>query len=356
MISVSFDRYFVRTNVSDGEQARQALIDAKLLDIECKIAKDADWLYFPLTEKKTKKGLGKILGKIEYEIGVRGFTPVYMGPKTLSEALVGLIPPNLLDLLPRAYDLIGDIAVIEIPDELTDYGSQIGAALKTVHKNFNTVLGKRGAISGTTRVRQYEILAGQKKTKTIHTEYNLRIAVDVAKAYFSPRLLEEHNRIADLVSDGELVIDMFTGVGPFALHIARRHRVKVYAVDINPDAIDLLQESLELNRFAGEIIPILGDAHDYIQSGFDGDVDRVIMNHPAGAFEFVVDACKALKPEGVMHYYDFIGGDNPESSLTEKITGLVSDGGREVARIETIRRVRDSAPYEYQMVADVVIQ
>jgi tRNA (guanine37-N1)-methyltransferase len=279
-----------------------------------------------------------------------------MGPKTLSEALVGLIPSELLELLPRAYDLIGDIAVIEIPDELTDYDRQIGAALKMVHKNFNTVLGKRGAISGTTRVREYEVLAGQNKTKTIHTEYNLRIAVDVAKAYFSPRLLEEHNRIADLVEDDELVIDMFTGVGPFALHIARRHRVKVYAVDINPDAIDLLQESLELNRFAGEVIPILGDTHEYIQSGFDGDVDRVIMNHPSGAFEFVVDACKALKSEGIMHYYEFMGGDDPEGSLTERITNLVNEAGKEIARIDTIRRVRDSAPYEYQMVADVVIQ
>jgi tRNA (guanine37-N1)-methyltransferase len=312
--------------VGDGEKARQALIDAKLLDTECKISKDEDWLYFPLTKKKTEKGLKKILGKIKYEVGKREFTPVFMGPKTLSEALVGLIPSELLELLPRAYDLIGDIAVIEIPDELTDYARQIGAALKTVHKNFNTVLGKRGAVSGTTRVRQYDILAGQNKTKTIHTEYNLRIAVDVAKAYFSPRLLEEHNRIADLAADGELVIDMFTGVGPFALHIARRHRVKVYAVDINPDAIDLLQESLELNRFAGEVIPILGDA------------------------------CKALKPEGIMHYYEFMGGEDPEGSLTEKITNLVKESGREVARIETIRRVRDSAPHEYQMVADVVIQ
>jgi tRNA (guanine37-N1)-methyltransferase len=195
--------------VGDGEQARQALIDAKLLDTECKIGKDEEWLYFPLTKKKTEKGLKKILGKIKYEVGKRKFTPVFMGPKTLSEALVGLIPSELLELLPRAYDLIGDIAVIEIPDELTDYARQI----------FNTVLGKRGPISGTTRVRQYDILAGQNKTKTIHTEYNLRIAVDVAKAYFSPRLLEEHNRIADLASDGELVIDMFTGVGPFALHI-----------------------------------------------------------------------------------------------------------------------------------------
>ncbi|MHA2142486.1 MAG: class I SAM-dependent methyltransferase [Candidatus Thorarchaeota archaeon] len=353
---MSFDRPFVRTSVGDGEQARQALIDAKLLDTESKIAKDDDWLYFPLTKKKTKKGLVKILGKIKYEVGKREFTPVFMGPKTLTEALVGLIPADLLESLPRAYDLIGDIAVIEIPDELADYGRQIGAALKTVHKNFNTVLGKRGAVSGTTRVRQYDLLAGQNKTKTIHTEYNLRIAVDVAKAYFSPRLLEEHNRIADLVTDGELVIDMFTGVGPFALHIARRHRVKVYAVDINPDAIDLVQESLELNRYAGEVIPILGDTHDYIQSGFDGDVDRVIMNHPSGAFEFVVDACKALKPEGVMHYYDFMGGDDPEGSLTEKINRLVKEGGREIARIETIRRVRDSAPHEYQMVADVVIQ
>lgn len=342
--------------MGDGEKARQALIEANLLDTECKIPKDEDWIYFPLTQRKTEKGLKKILGKIKYEIGTREFTPVYMGPKTLAEALVGLISDDLLDLLPRAYDLIGDIAVIELPDELSDYGRQIGAALKTVHPNFNTVLGKRGAISGTTRVRKYDILAGQNKTKTIHTEYNLRIAVDVAKAYFSPRLLEEHNRIANLVEEGELVIDMFTGVGPFALHIARRHRAKVYAVDINPDAIELLQESLELNRYAGEVVPILGDTHEYIQSGFDGDVDRVIMNHPSGAFEFVVDACKALKPEGVMHYYEFIGGEDPEATLTEKITALVREAGREVARIETIRRVRDSAPYEYQMVADVVIQ
>ena len=57
-----------------------------------------------------------------------------------------------------------------------------------------------------------------------------------------------------------------------------------------------------------------------------------------------------------MHYYEFMGGDDPEGALTEKITALVKEAGREVARIETVRRVRDSAPYEYQMVADVVIQ
>ncbi|MFW9890361.1 MAG: hypothetical protein ACFFER_19450, partial [Candidatus Thorarchaeota archaeon] len=76
---MSFDRPFVRTKERDGEKARQALIDAKLLDTECKIAKDEDWLYFPLTQKKTEKGLKKILGRIKYEVGRREFTPVFMG-------------------------------------------------------------------------------------------------------------------------------------------------------------------------------------------------------------------------------------------------------------------------------------
>ena len=38
---------------------------------------------------------------------------------------------NEFEDITRAYDLIGDIAVIEIPDALSDYGRQIGAALKT---------------------------------------------------------------------------------------------------------------------------------------------------------------------------------------------------------------------------------
>ncbi|MFQ5833557.1 MAG: class I SAM-dependent methyltransferase family protein [Candidatus Thorarchaeota archaeon] len=356
MVPVSSGRSYVKTKAGDGERARRALLEAKLLDTEYKIVDEAQDLYFPLSRKVTKAKLKKILDDIDFETGKREFVSASIGPKTLSDALEGLLPDDLHEYLPRAYDLIGDIAVLEIPDELVDFGRQIGSAFQSLHKNFSTVLGKRGAISGTTRVRQYDLLAGQRKTKTIHTEYGCNIAVDMAKAYFSPRLLEEHNRIADLVVDDETVVDMFTGVGPFALHIARRHRAKVYAIDVNPDAIDLLRESMELNRFIGEIIPILGDAHDYVQSSFDGDVDRVIMNHPAGAFEFVKDACRALRVGGIMHYYDFAGGDDPESSFQKKIEGLVSETGRGVETVQLVRRVRDSAPYEYQMVADLVIR
>jgi tRNA G37 N-methylase Trm5 len=84
-------------------------------------------------------------------------------------------------------------------------------------------------------------------------------------------------------------------------------------------------------------------------------VDRVIMNHPSGASEFVPEACRILKSNGTLHYYDFMGGTSPEVTMTEKITGLIEQEGRSVKQVTTVRRVRDSAPYEYQMVADVII-
>ena len=80
------------------------------------------------------------------------------------------------------------------------------------------------------------------------------------------------------------------------------------------------------------------------------------MNHPSAAPEFVPAACYALKEGGVMHYYDFISSENPETSLIDRITRLVEETGRSVEEISNTRRVRDSAPYEFQMVADIIIE
>jgi tRNA (guanine37-N1)-methyltransferase len=194
------------------------------------------------------------------------------------------------------------------------------------------------------------------KTTTIHTEYGCRLAVDLAKAYFSPRLLEEHNRIAQLVMDNEMVVDMFCGVGPFPIHITKQHKAHVVAIDINSDAIALLKESMNLNRLLGTIEPVIGDTKIFISNSKELIADRVIMNHPSGAFDFVTDACRILKPMGILHYYDFIGGDNPEDDIKQKVSELVEDSGRSVHEVSLVRRVRDSAPHEFQMVVDLIIE
>jgi len=352
---MSSEKQYVSVPVKDGETIRKILLSMELLDNMCKIISEDGILYFPVKSEIAKEQITILKSAVMIDIGTRIFDIIPQDPPTLFDALEGKLPPETLAILPRAYDLIGDIAVLEIPDEINSYSEIIGEVFHNIHSNFKTVLAKKGAVSGTTRVREYTLLAGEDRTKTIHTEYGCRLAVDVAKAYFSPRLLEEHNRIAKLVQPGEIVIDMFCGVGPFAIHITKKTEAKVIAIDINQSAIDLLRESIGLNKLVGTILPIVADAHDYVNTNHLV-ADRVIMNHPSGASDFVREACSILKSGGTMHYYDFIGGDTPEDTLKEKVTKLVENEGQKVKVINLVRRVRDSAPYEFQMVADIVIQ
>ncbi len=352
---MSVEKPFLCVPAAYGEQVRRKLLDLSLLDIDCKIVSTEGKLFFPLVKEVDLSEITQDMETSEYTTGIMEFTPILSGPRTIREALEDTLNEDELELLPRAYDLIGDIAVLEIPQELQEHRFAIGDAFLQVRSNFVTILGKKGAITGTLRTREYELLAGIDKTDTIHTEYACKIAVDLSKAYFSPRLLEEHNRIAQSVHENEHVTDMFTGVGPFALHIARKVRAKVVAVDINPEAIKLLETSMTMNRLQGTIDPITNDVRKFIQMVEPQSTNRVIMNHPSGASDFVSEACYLLKSEGKMHFYDFIGGKDPEEDLSKKLCRLVEDAGRKVNEIVLIRRVRDSAPYEYHMVIDAVI-
>ena len=93
----------------------------------------------------------------------------------------------------------------------------------------------------------------------MHREFGCQYHVDIAKAYFSPRLSHEHERVASLVQDGEVVVDLFAGVGPFSVLIGKRNPMaKVYAVDLNPDAVELLKVNVRVNRVEGRVFPVLG--------------------------------------------------------------------------------------------------
>jgi tRNA (guanine37-N1)-methyltransferase len=347
---------YVCVEKKHGEEVRKALLENNLLNPAFRIISENGKLYFPL--ERNRETAKKLLAVCQYTLtfGTRGFEKLDTRPTSLANALRDHLSPQSLELVPRAYDLIGDIAVLEVPEELDSVKKQIGENFLKIHPNFETVLNKKGAISGTVRTREYELLAGVYKTDTIHTEYGCKIAVDLEKAYFSPRLLEEHHQVAQQVEDNELVIDLFCGVGPFPLHITKRTTAGVIAVDINPEAIQLLKRSIELNQLRGEIQAVVSDAHKFAQTSVPRIANRIIMNHPSGAEEFVSDACRLVKAGGVIHYYDFMAEPNPEEKMLTKVRNLIAANNRKVMKISRVRKVRDSAPYEYQMVADLKVQ
>jgi tRNA (guanine37-N1)-methyltransferase len=293
----------------------------------------------------------------DFQLVTRAFPERKQQAKTLAELLANQLPPSLLNSLPRALDTVGDIAIIEIPPELNAHASLIGEAILKTHKNMHTVLAKAGAISGTYRLRELTVIAGEPKTTAIHKEHGCTYYVDAAKAYFSPRLSHEHNRVASLVQKGETVVDLFAGVGPFSVLIAKRNATaKVYAVDINPNGVELLERNVRLNRVENRVFPVLGDARQIVEHKLLGIADRVIMNLPEKALEFVDAACKTTKQTGgTVHFYGFIRLPDSIENMQSRFSEAVEKAGRKVGKFLFAKTVRETAPYEWQIVLDAKI-
>ncbi len=208
------------------------------------------------------------------------------------------IPENMKKLLPTSYDRIGEVILIKLPEELYPYAEIIGNALLKFHKNMKTVAIDLG-VKGELRVRQLRVISGN-GLFTIHKENGIRIAVNPADVYFSPRLSGERKRVMEKVFNGEIIIDMFCGAGPFSVLIGKSKNVDIYAIDKNPNAIEYLKMSIKLNRI-NNIKPLLGDVMDVMERlPF---ADRIIMDLPFYSFNFIDFALRRSKKGTIIHLY-----------------------------------------------------
>lgn len=256
-----------------------------------------------------------------------------------------------------SYDIVGDIAVLRILESSQNVTTLIAKVLMRRHGNIKTVLKQVGGISGDLRLRRLEWIAGERKSHTTYKEFGCIINVDLEKCYFSPRLSHERMRVARLVKPDETVVNMFAGVGSFSVLIARHSKArKVYSIDVNPEAIKLMQENARLNRAESKVVSIEGDAKDAIVNRLRGVADRVLMPLPNKAFAYLDYAIMALKPlGGWIHYYTFEHASKNDDPV-EKAKAKVNEKLRNVAvgfTVSSGRVVRSTGPNWYQVVLDV---
>lgn len=342
-----------------GEKAIRLGNEVGIFNREYKVQQVGNHLCIPLTHEPNSTLLKIIRKKIgHFEVSKYNFSERTKRPLILFDYLADKLSPHLLASVPHSIDFVGDLAIIEIPPELTDHKKTIGEAILKAHKQTRTILAKSGAVEGIYRVRDFEVIAGIAKTATVHREYGCTFHVDVAKAYYSPRLSSEHNRVASQVKRGEIVVDLFSGVGPFSIQIAKQHNdVKVYAVDVNPDAVELLKRNIAVNRVEQKVVPIFGEARKVVKEQLFGVADRVIMNLPETAVEYVEVASDALKAEGgIIHYYEFTKRFDTLETASVRFTEAVSRSNRQVKKILLTKTVRGVAPYTWQVVVDAEIQ
>lgn len=348
----------IKVPKSNGEKIIMVITKFGLADKSLVIQREQDSLCIPLIREPKGIELTTLKSQIRnFSILTSVFSEKQLLPETLTQALQDKLPADLLANVPQAFDIIGDVVVIDIQPKLRPYQTIIGEAIMQTQKNVTTVLAKASDISGVFRVRDYDYIAGEHKTQTIHREFGCQYHVDIAKAYFSPRLSHEHERVAVQVQDSETVADLFAGVGPFSVLIGKRNpTVKVYAIDLNPDAFELLKVNVRVNKVENHVFPILADAREIAATKLKGTADRVIMNLPETAIDFVDAACNVIKPEGgVAHFYGFIRLPDSIENLKQGFSELVKKNGRQVEAYLYSKSIRETAPFESQVVLDAKI-
>ena len=272
----------------------------------------------------------------------------------LKKTLENILTSQESEELISAFDQIGDIIIVRIPDSLLTKKKLIGETLLKNVKIVKSVFYQASPVEGDFRTRNLEVLAGEDRTETEYKEFGCRFTVDVANAFFSPRLSNERERIANLIQDGETMVNMFAGVGMFSIMAAKKKRCTVYSIDINPIASKLCEKNIELNKLAGKVVSINGDASKIIEEQLQDKGDRTLMLLPEKSDEFLESAIKTTKDGGIIHYYSHIHADKKSDAgkLSEKhyleVTPVKSE-------ILTSKIVRPVGPRYYQTVVDVKI-
>ncbi len=321
-----------------GEEIRRRLRDQGVLLKHLRIGHEGDRLLFPVSERID----------VGWPTEERDVEVAFVSVRSYKDVV--RVPDALRPQLPSAFDVIGDIAILKLPEPLAPHRGEIGRAILEWNPSLRVVAQDRG-VEGELRVRRLEVIAGEDRTTTVHMEYGLRYHVDVARAYFSPRLGTERMRMAQQVRPGETVADPFAGVGPYAVLIARRSSpARVIASDANPVAVELLRQNVAANH-AGNVDVREGDARRVLRAV--APVDRIILDLPHSAMTFLPDAFRALAPRGMVHVYAILEDADREIRASEIQRTAEREGRR--AESLNVHVVRAYSPTQHHVAFDVTV-
>ena len=325
----------VKVPLKQLNDTRIKLMEKGQMNMEYRIKACDEFGYIPINEDID-----------EYEIVDMELEPLKRVAHNFSELLEDELSKEEIENLRTSFDTIGDIVILEIPDNLQDKKQIIGdAALKFTKRK--AIYMKKSAIKGTIRIRDLEFLSGVDDSVTIHKEHGARLKLDVKEVYFSPRLATERKRVMENVEDGEQILDMFCGIGPFPIVIARNKNVDIIAVDINEEAIKYLNENIKLNKLKGNIKTQCGDIRE-VSKTFNMKFDRIIMNLPGLAYTFLDIAVELIEDGGIINYYEF--SDSYEQGI-KRLKDACNNVGKKVEIINT-RKVKSTSPGEWHVAID----
>ena len=274
--------------------------------------------------------------------------------RDLKTCLRGVLPDEELSLLVRSYDVVGDMAIIIIADALVHRERLIGEAVLANNPRIRVVARRDGCYSGEFRTIPLKIIAGDDRKETMHKEHGVRLLVNPEEVYYSVRSASERHRVASLVTVGERVLVLFSGIGPYPLVIAANSEASlVVGIEKNPEAHRYAEENLLLNRKVRNVLFFQGDVRSLLPK-LDMVFERVVMPLPHGAEEFLPLALTRLVPGGWLHFYT-MQDQGTFTGAAARVQELCRKTGRELVSPAVVK-AGHCAPGRYRISVEGVVR
>jgi tRNA wybutosine-synthesizing protein 2 len=270
--------------------------------------------------------------------------------KNLKKELIGIVPDNLIDFLPKGYVRLGSIAIIRLNNKLSNYKKQIGIHLLTYENRVKTVFLQK-TTSGMTRLPEMEFVCGENNSITLHKEVGTKFWIDVTKHTFSPGNHSERIRMMNLIQDEENVLDMFAAVGNLSLIAAKNKKAQFLGIELAQRTFEYLIKNIEENDLESNYKALNGD-NRYLTP--ENQFDRVIM----GFFECdelqLEVAIRAIKSQGVIHLHEAVPNHLWER-VEDKIK-LVAEKTQSKILSMKLHRQKKYSPGVDHIIADIEIK
>lgn len=327
-----------------AEDVKSILLRTCSLDRTREIQHRRSYVYFPIVIKgeNTKKLL---IGKGCELVDMKDAKGRRMDVSLALEEELGTSKTGI------RYDILGGTAVLNAPSEMDEKRiGEIANALRKANPGIRTVLAREGSVKGEYRTRCYRHISGRRSFQVLYRENGCAFSFDIRKAFFSSRLSFERNRIAKLAKDGESVMVMFAGIGPFAIEIAKRNpHSNVVAIELNPYAYRQMVKNIGINK-TQNVKPVLGDVRNLYRD-YEGFADRIVMPLPKISVSFLDQAMQVSRNGGTVHIYSFLDRQDGIERLIETIREHAKANSYSI-KVLFSREVRPYSAMEAEFVVD----
>ncbi|MHA1105072.1 MAG: class I SAM-dependent methyltransferase [Promethearchaeota archaeon] len=282
-----------------------------------------------------------------------------MGFKTkLKSSLKDILTETELDLLPRGFQSIGKVMILKLNPALLKYKGIIAKKCMELLPSTKSVYLNKGKIEGTFRKpNNMEYVAGELNSLVRHKEHDVIYSFDFTKIMFSQGNLSERKYLATLVKDGEIIVDMFAGIGYFSLPIGKHSKPsRIYSIELNPDAYNYLVENVKLNHLEDKVVPILGDSNTEVVKLSDSGIKahRVIMGVFPAPKNYIREALLLVRDEGTTYHYEGVTHKEEYMNLYSEFEDIAKSEGFE-CKLESQRFVKSYGPHLYHVVLDIFV-